>query len=475
MGLIISTAGAGFPPRGDKGSFRLPFQEQIDFFNQKLALPSNHYDDILKAAHDRAFIVAGAAKADLLNDLHGAVKQTVNEGKTLDWFRGQFDAIVKKHGWTGWTGEGTEAGVAWRTKVIYQTNLSTSYAAGRWAQLNDPDLLSVRPYWKYVHNDSVAHPRELHQSWSGTVLPHDDPWWKTHFSPNGWGCRCRIVPVGSKEYSGKPAPNNGTYQFTDRNGVTHTIPNGIDCGFDYAPGESVNAQLIANKAGALPNQLAKGFLADVKKVAGDKINTLSKTTQDAVNLPKLLDPALAVANYLKLYDFKNVANQLKNKELAQALGLTEAEHSMIHVYTGKGFVDINRMLYGLEPFKENAIPVLQAAADVLSQALEKLPNYSGRVVRCLSLPLDKLALYQEKKTVKHDAFISTTTGMLDVFAMESVRMIIMSKTGKRVAMFSTAPEEKEVLFNKGTQFQVKSVAQKVIDGRKITEIVLQEV
>lgn len=455
MGLTIGTQGAGFPPRGETGSFKLPFQEQIDFFNQKLALPTAHYDDIIKAAHDKAFIVAGAAKADLLNDLQTAVGKAISEGKTLDWFRSEFDGIVKKHGWTGWTGEGTADGVAWRTKVIYQTNLSTSYAAGRWKQLNDPDLLKVRPYWKYVHNDTVAHPRELHQSWNGVVLRHDDPWWQTHFCPNGWGCRCRIVAVGSKEYSGKPAPNNGTYQHTDRKGVTHTIPKGIDYGFDYAPSASLGSDFVASKATVLPKPLADAFLGDMPTLPAN---------QDAI-----------VANYLKLYGFKNIDKQLKNKELAQSLGLTAAEHSMIHLYTGKGFVDINRMLYGIEPFKKDSLPVLKPAADVLSQALAKLPNYSGRVVRCLSLPPDKLALYQVDEIIKHDAFTSATTGTLDVFAMESVRMVIMSKKGKRVAIFSTVPEEKEVLFDKGTQFAVKSVEKKIVDGRKITEIVLLEV
>jgi hypothetical protein len=196
----------------------------------------------------------------LLNDLHKAVGQTITDGKTIKWFRSEFDAIVKKHGWTGWTGEGTGAGVAWRTRVIYQTNLSTSYAAGRWAQLNDPDLLSVRPFWKYIHNDSVTHPRPLHQSWHGIVLRYDDPWWATHFCPNGWGCRCRIMAVRANEFKGHPAPDDGTYQFIDRKGVTHTLPNGVDYGFDYAMGKSIADKTLAiqkNKLENLPLQLAK--------------------------------------------------------------------------------------------------------------------------------------------------------------------------------------------------------------------------
>jgi hypothetical protein len=305
MGLIISTEGAGFPPRGAVGSFKLPFQEQIDFFNQKNPLPSNYYDDILKSAHDRAFIVAGAAKADLLNDLHNAVKQTINDSKTIDWFRGQFDSIVKKHGWTGWTGENSAAGVAWRTRVIYQTNLSTSYAAGRWAQLNDPDLLKVRPNWKYIHNDSVVHPRELHKSWNGVVLPHDHPWWLTHFCPNGWGCRCRIMAVRATEYKGHPAPDDGTYNFTDRNGVVHTIPNGIDYGFDYAPGTSLSQDFVTNKAATLPDKLASDFLADTKKImANDTGYWLPDTDQAAWHEASFKESPDWIKSAIKQHDDK---------------------------------------------------------------------------------------------------------------------------------------------------------------------------
>jgi hypothetical protein len=27
----------------------------------------------------------------------------------------------------------------------------------------------------------------------GTVKPIDDHWWDSHFSPNGWGCRCEAI------------------------------------------------------------------------------------------------------------------------------------------------------------------------------------------------------------------------------------------------------------------------------------------
>lgn len=214
-----------------------PFPEQLAFFRNKLNLPTERYDDILKSAHDRAFIVAGAAQADLLNDLRQAVDRAIAEGRGLEAFRKDFRSIVRKHGWTGWTGEDSAAGQAWRTRVIYQTNMSTSYAAGRWKQLTDPQLLSIRPYWKYVHADGVMHPRPLHVSWHGLVLPHDHPFWQTHFPPNGWGCHCRVVAVSAKEYAkaqeeGRAEPPPGWDTVLPATGA----PAGIDKGWDYAPG-----------------------------------------------------------------------------------------------------------------------------------------------------------------------------------------------------------------------------------------------
>ena len=216
--------------------FNTPFYEQLDFFRQKLNLPSERWDDIQKAAHDRAFIVAGAMKADLIEDLRESIDKAIELGTGLEKFRRDFASIVQRNGWTGWTGEGSAAGEAWRTRVIYRTNMATSYAAGRYRQLNDPDFVALFPFWRYVHNDSVMHPRPLHQHWGAIrlTLRHDHPFWKTHFPPNGWGCECRVTPTDAPAEGDATEPPIGWDQRNDLG----QLP-GIDRGFDYAPGASV--------------------------------------------------------------------------------------------------------------------------------------------------------------------------------------------------------------------------------------------
>ncbi len=268
MPLKLSPTQLGFNARGD-GRFNQGFAEQIAFFRQKLNLPTEYYDDIVKQAHDRAFVVAGAQKADLLTDLRQSVDKAIAEGKSIQWFRKEFDAIVKKRGWQGWTGSDSQAGRDWRTRIIYKTNLSASYAAGRWNQLNDPRLLQTRPYWKYIHNDTVTHPRPLHQSWSGLVLRHDDPWWQTHFPPNGWGCRCRVTAVRETEFiEGTQAPDDGLEPDTER-------PRGIDPGWDYAPGSSVDTSLrtmVQNKLISYPPAISSALSRDISRYVNAQDN-----------------------------------------------------------------------------------------------------------------------------------------------------------------------------------------------------------
>ena len=98
-----------------------------------------------------------------------------------------FREIVERRGWHGWTGEGTKAGEAWRTRVIYRTNMRTSYMAGRYAQLTEGNYA----FWVYFHGGSVE-PRLDHLSWNGIALPPGHPFWAAHFPPNGWGCSSSI-------------------------------------------------------------------------------------------------------------------------------------------------------------------------------------------------------------------------------------------------------------------------------------------
>ena len=232
----------------------LPFDEAVEFFRRKLDLPTRRWIDLVGEAHDRAFVVAGAVQVELLADLRRAVDRAIANGTTLQDFRKDFDAAVAK---AGWAYKGSRG---WRTKVIYRTNLRTSHAAGRYAQMTSAAVVSRRPLWRYRHGGAVE-PRPKHvagppSGWNGLVLRHDEPFWTTHYPPNGWGCSCFVQTLSEADLDRLgievgEAPEVGTYEHVDRQtGEVHDVPVGIDFGWDYAPGRSVAAGLGRSAATA---------------------------------------------------------------------------------------------------------------------------------------------------------------------------------------------------------------------------------
>lgn len=236
-----------------KSSFRKPFDEQLAAIQKRTGnqIPTARWDDLRKNAHDRAFAVAGAMKADLLADFARSVESFIQEGESIEKFRQDFDEIVAKHGWD-FTGERN-----WRTRVIYRTNMQTTYSAGRLSQLRDPELQEVAPLWMYVHGGS-ADPRPDHLSWDGLVLPANDPWWDTHYPPNGWGCTCSVVAV-SEETARR---QGGRFEDPPRD-----VRGSIDDGWDYMPGANVEEELRSNlvdKTIQLPAELASANWVESK-------------------------------------------------------------------------------------------------------------------------------------------------------------------------------------------------------------------
>jgi hypothetical protein len=200
MAVATSQPGAGVIYRG--------WEPAAEYFRQKLNLPTLRWDDLWQGQHARAFVVAGATRDALLKDLREAVRAAIEDGIAFETFRKQFEEIVARNKWTGWTGESTDAGRAWRARIIYKTNLRTSHAAGRYRQMTDPAVVAHMPYWQYRHN-TLINPREEHQGWNGLVLRWDDPWWQTHYPPNGWGCNCDVRPLSERQLRklGKTKPD----------------------------------------------------------------------------------------------------------------------------------------------------------------------------------------------------------------------------------------------------------------------------
>lgn len=228
---------------------RQEFREQIDFLTQKRLKPTRAWTDAMQGDHDRAFVVAGVTDLAMLEEFHAAM---IEGARTYDIkaFAGEFDRLVEKYGWD------YNGGRDWRIRTIFETNIRTSFMAGRLKQMRDPDMVKLRPYWMYVHADTRVpmNPRELHLAWDGLVLRWDDPWWDIYFPPNDWKCSCGVHSLSERQLvaMGKSGPDTApeiirepyTHEGT---GVTGELPEGVGYGWDYQPGSLWEQGLVPSR------------------------------------------------------------------------------------------------------------------------------------------------------------------------------------------------------------------------------------
>jgi hypothetical protein len=237
---------------------QLPFKEAIDFFKKKTRLPTAGWTDIWQQQHSLSFVVAGAQTDALITDFYNAILKAKESGTGYAQFRADFDQIVAKHGWAH------NGSPGWRSRVIYDTNMTQAYNAGRWQQMWA--LRELRPYVRYRHT-SWEHPRLEHKAWDGKVLPITDPWLDTHTPQNGWGCKCRLESLSRGEAEadwsarGRTGPDEAppidwqevTVGKNSANPRTVRTPKGVDPGFAYNPGK---AYLEPHTVPPMPAQLA---------------------------------------------------------------------------------------------------------------------------------------------------------------------------------------------------------------------------
>lgn len=79
-------------------------------------------------------------------------------------------------------------------ETVFRTNMTTSYAAGRFQQAADPDVAEVIVGLRYVAVlDGDVRPN--HRAAHGLVARQDDPVWDRISPPLGYNCRCTIELV----------------------------------------------------------------------------------------------------------------------------------------------------------------------------------------------------------------------------------------------------------------------------------------
>ncbi len=263
----------------------LPPAEAVRHFRAKGFHVGYDWRETDAAKHLVSFTVAKAMRLDILKDIRASVDQSIAGGMTFEEFQKELEPLLRKKGW--WGGR---LGSTRRLRIIFDTNIRMAYAKGRWEMIGRQ---AARAPWLLYDAVNDRRTRPHHLAWDGTILPWDHPWWKSHYPPNGWRCRCRVVQLSDadlKEFglapsSGPPKGSGRTRPWLNKiTGETLDVPVGIDPGFGHNVGLLKPAleagKMLGGKIASAPPALAA---AAKKPELGDWIAGGRKAREEMVD------------------------------------------------------------------------------------------------------------------------------------------------------------------------------------------------
>lgn len=465
--------------------FDVPAREAIKYFKAKGLRESFSYADVFREEHVNAFTVAKMLDMDLLKDVQDSIYSALTEGLSYEEWSDRLIPTLQANGWWGrqamvdpLTGKTViaELGSSRRLQIIFRTNMQSAYSVGRWQQIMAQ--AADAPYLMYDAVDDYR-TRPQHRAWDNLVLAITDVFWKRHYPPNGWGCRCGVIQLSQDDLDamGLSVSDSPKTKYVDwknpRTGKVERIPEGIDAGFDFNAGQARYNQLQE-----IARQKAADMPAELKSTSQRGLGKANIEAKKPVNLND--SDHISVAEQRRIIDQWVNEPGLRESLLsdpdivatAAHYGLTIEEQIAMRYYTSTGH-GVNSYLLESMPYNKKKYDIEQAGADLLNQALSKLPNFDGVVVSRMSLPNHIVEKMQEGSELLFPAFTSADDEA-DVFPSRKHRLIIKSRTAKKIRWISEHKDtESEVLFSSPTWFKVVGVEQKS-DGEiwfKLDEVV----
>ncbi len=189
-------------PKIEKIKFSTAPEKTIQYLKDKKLELSFDYKEVQKEAHQKAFTVAKVVKLDLLADIQNSLVQSMKDGKSFDKWKKELIPTLVQKGWYGKqeivnpiTGEVKEIDIgSRRLRTIFDTNTRAAYFQGRANNIyNSPN--------EYLQYKSLleGNRRILHKKMHNTVKHRNDPFWKTNFPSNGFGCQCDVISLSKKD------------------------------------------------------------------------------------------------------------------------------------------------------------------------------------------------------------------------------------------------------------------------------------
>lgn len=322
----------------------VPPEEAIAFFQRKDIAVGFDWTTFYQHQHATRFTSAGVTSLDALEAMRQVVDRAISEQLTPRQFTAELEQRLQPLGW--WrprevvdpvSGRAKTVNIAapWRWRVIFDTNMRAAAAAQQWQALverqtalrqahrrrtgsakGQPDLYLV---YDAVNDDRT---RPEHAAMDGITLPLDHPFWRTHFPPNGWYCRCTVHGYSRDDLDRRGlriTSDKGVAPFLVpiKGGATRRLPDGrriridahpnVDPGFDYnvgvasldAPAQKLATGLQGRARGDQQAAIARVLASDDFKQSLERpaLNWVVSAAPDAPWVPDAFRPKVPFVQF----------------------------------------------------------------------------------------------------------------------------------------------------------------------------------
>lgn len=137
------------------------FDEAVEWFAGRFPITEELEASLGEFAGPRAWTIAGVTQLDVVQYVHSSLERAIADGVPFATWQAEVeDRLIE-----AW-GKRDSA----RLETVFINATQQSYNAGRWEQMNDPDVVRFRPFGMYdaVIDDFTT---VFCRNWDGKILP----------------------------------------------------------------------------------------------------------------------------------------------------------------------------------------------------------------------------------------------------------------------------------------------------------------
>jgi SPP1 gp7 family putative phage head morphogenesis protein len=189
-----------------------PSEAAMEYIRRKAVVSRDVWDAMVPELRAYAFTVSGVEAADTLQAMRDAIA-AIPGGADYETVRGEVERLLNEALPPEPTllddpaeAEKRAAQMRRRAEFIVRSQVNAGYAAVAHKELSD--YKDVFTHWRYI-TVGDHRVRESHAALDGAILPSTHEFWKTHFPPWEFGCRCQVVGITPREVDEVRAKEGG--------------------------------------------------------------------------------------------------------------------------------------------------------------------------------------------------------------------------------------------------------------------------